>query len=156
MTRAIRPPVTCRPHSIVIVLIVLGIVAIWWIFLFPHTRPYRVRKGESIVKEKLKRIKAPAGDRLSELTTSHQAGWPDATAIYISDSDCAYLKTYYGEEFARQGFAFQHEYKSLESSPEPDSLSFSETDYDAGMICNSSERQPRSYMIILTWTNARE
>jgi len=71
-------------------------------------------------------------------------------ADYSIDSDCASLKTYYKEEFARQGFTLKHEYKSSQSSPEPDSLYYSDQDYDVGMSCDSSEKQPRSYTIIVT------
>ena len=115
-----------------------------------------MRKNESIVKEKLKKIQPPPGAKLAELSTSHQAGWPDATANYYIDSDCASLKIYYKKEFARQGFTFENEYKSSDSSLEPDSLSYSDQDYSAGMSCTNSENKPRSYMIILVWTNARE
>ncbi len=145
-----------RRNGILLVVAVLGIVGVWWAFFFPHTKQYRVRKNEAIVKEKLKKIQPPPGAKLVELSTSHRQGWPEAMADYSVDSDCASVKTYYKDEFARQGFAFKDEYKSSQSSPEPDSLFYSDQDYDAGMSCTSSEKQPRSYMIILTWNNARE
>ena len=82
-----------------------------------------------------------------ELSTSHRQGWPEAIADYSIDSDCTSVKNYYKEEFARQGFT---EYKGLQSAREPDSLFYSDQDYSVGMSCDSSEKQPLSYMIILT------
>ena len=138
-----------RRNGILLVVAVLGIVGVWWAFFFPHTKQYRVRKNEAIVKEKLKNIQPPPGAKLVELSTSHRQGWPEAMADYSIDSDCASLKTYYKEEFARQGLTFKQEYKSLQSAPEPDSLFYSDQDYSVGMSCDSSEKQPRTYMIIL-------
>ncbi|HEY7402207.1 MAG TPA: hypothetical protein VIB39_01695 [Candidatus Angelobacter sp.] len=146
----IHLPARWRRHTLLIIFVVLCAVAIWWIFVFPHTRWYRNRKDESLTKARLQKIKPPAGDRLTELTTSHQWGWPSATAIYSTNSDCARLKRYYKEEFAGQGFAFEDERRSLQSSPELDSLDFSDHGYSAGMICDSSEKPLRSYMIIVT------
>lgn len=137
-------------NGILLIIVVLPIILVWWGVLFPHTSQYQKRKNESLVKERLKKINPPPGAKLVELSTSHRQGWPEAMADYSIDSDCANLKTYYKEEFARQRLTFNQEYKGLQSAPEPDSLFYSDQDYAVGMSCDSSEKQPRSYTIIVT------
>lgn len=138
-----------RRTSILLVLAVLGIVAVWWGLLFPHTKQYQNWKDESLAKDRLRKIQPPPIAKLADLRTTHRQGWPEATADYFIDSDCASLKHYYKEEFARQGFTNGHEYKGLQSAPEADSLSYSDRDYSAGLMCDSTEKQPRSYTIIV-------
>ena len=133
-----------------LIVAVLMAVVLWWALVFPHTARYERAKNESLVKERLKRVQPPHGAKLLDFSTSHRQGWPEALADYSIDSTCASVKAYYREEFARQGFAFKDEYKSSESSPEPDSLFYSDQDYSVGLSCDSSEKQPSSYMIILT------
>lgn len=138
-----------RRTSILLVLAVLGIVAVWWSLFFPHTKQYRKWKNESLVKERLTKIQPPPTAKLASFKTTHRQGWPEATADYFIDSDCASLKRYYKEEFARQGFTDGNEYKGLQSAPEADSLLYSDRDYSAGLMCDSTEKQPRSYTIIV-------
>lgn len=138
-----------RRTSILLVLAVLGIVAVWWSLFFPHTKQYQKWKNESLVKERLTKIQPPLTAKLASFKTTHRQGWPEATADYFIDSDCASLKRYYKEEFARQGFTDGNEYKGLQSAPEADSLLYSDRDYSAGLMCDSTEKQPRSYTIIV-------
>jgi hypothetical protein len=132
-----------------LIVAVLMVVLLWWALVFPHTTRYQRAKNESLVKERLMRIQPPPGAKLLDLSTSHRQSWPEALADYSIDSACPSVKAYYREEFARQGFSFEKEYKSLESSPEADSLSYSDHDYSVGLSCDSSEKQASSYMIIL-------
>src|SRR5947209_5913078 len=103
-----------RRNGILFITTILGIIGLWWGLLFPHTNQYHRRKNESIVKERLKKIQPPPGANLVELSTSHRQGWPEAIADYSIESDCSSVKNYYKQEFARQGFTFNHEYKSLQ------------------------------------------
>jgi hypothetical protein len=90
------------------------------------------------------------------MSTSHRAGWPEATGDYSTDWDCGRVKTHYKTELAKAGFTVQNEYKSLESQLKPDSILFSSSEYDLGLICPDTERAPRLYMIILTKVNERD
>lgn len=140
-----------RRTSILLVLAVLGIVAVWWGLLFPHTKQYQNWKDESLAKDRLRKIQPPPTAKLADLKTTHRQGWPEATADYFIDSDCASLRHYYKEEFVRQGFTDGHEYKGSQSAPDADSLFYFDRDYSAGLMCDSVEKQPRSYTIIVVF-----
>lgn len=140
-----------RRTSILLVLAVLGIVAVWWGLLFPHTKQYQNWKDESLAKDRLRKIQPPPTAKLADLKTTHRQGWPEATADYFIDSDCASLRHYYKEEFVRQGFTDGHEYKGSQSAPDADSLFYFDRDYSAGLMCDSTEKQPRSYTIIVVF-----
>ena len=138
-----------RRASILLVIAVLGIVVVWWSLFFPHTKRYQNLRDESLAKYRLKQIQPPPTAKLVDLKTTHRQGWPEASAEYFIDSDCASLKRYYKEEFTKRGFPDGHEYKGLQSAREADSLFYSDRDYSAGLVCDSTEKQPRSYTIIV-------
>jgi hypothetical protein len=128
---------------------IVVIVLVWWGAIFPHTSWYQRQRNESLVEKRLKKIQAPRTAKLVKFGTTHRQGWPEATADYFIDSDCASLKRYYKDEFAGQGFTSGYEYKGLQSAPEADSLFYSDHDYSVGLMCDSTEKQPRSYRIIV-------
>jgi hypothetical protein len=143
-----------RRNGISVVVAVFVVVGAFWIVFVPHTKLYRAYKNESKTKEKLQTIKPPAGARLGEIRTSHIAGWPMATGMYSTESDCNSVTTYYKEEFARHGFTFKDE--GRDSKAETKSVSFSALGYDAGLSCFPPRGRTLDYMIILNWTSSRD
>ena len=130
------------------IVVVLLVVCVWWVIVGP--KQYRLRKSESQAKAKLQELQLPSGTKLLSVSTSHRAGWAEAIGDYSTDWDCDRVKTFYKAELAKSGFTARYEYKSLESQPKPDSISFSASKYDAGLICPDTDKSPRIYMIILT------
>lgn len=143
-----------RRNGIPIVMAVLVVVGAFWIVFVPHTKLYRAYKSESKIKGKLQTIKPPAAARLIEISTSHVAGWPMATGMYSTESDCDSVKTYYKEEFARHGFTFKTE--DLDPKYGTKSVYFSSPEYNAGLSFFPPRGRTLDYMIILNWTNSRD
>jgi hypothetical protein len=140
-----------KRRQIAILSVAAAVVAIgvFWT-VFPRTEYYKRRR----IKQVLQNVSPPPGTRVDIFIESSKESQL-AIGTYVSDSDCAGVKTHYQNEFLKRGFTYTGESRMFD--PQSPSLIFSAPGYKAILDCRSklaSTHQP--YNILLYERNVRE
>jgi len=131
-------------------LVVFGIVLIWWLWIWPHTSMSKAHRREAELKGKLRSITPPPGTSID----IYIIPFGDDVLVngsYVSDLDCEPIKKYYTQEFPKHGFAYKGITKS--SGTEISSMLFAGPEYDASFYCLESNTPRHAYNITLSRKN---
>jgi len=125
-----------RQMILPIVILVLGVVLIWWMWIWPRTSVGKAYRREAKLKEKLQSIRPPAEVQSGKIQIIHLQS-PDsllAMRIDLGQSDCTAGGTHYGKELSNAGFGYNGE--QIDSEKHTRTFSFAASDYDAKVVCN--------------------
>jgi len=118
-----------------IVFVVLGIVLIWWLWIWPHTPMSKARQRESELKAELQSIKPPDGAQPRDIQIMRLKN-PDSILAMRSDlgkGDCVAGGMHYRKEFANAGFGYNGE--EVDEKQKTRTFSFAGSDYHAEVAC---------------------
>jgi hypothetical protein len=143
---------TERRIEVLAVVSALVVVGIFWIIALPRTEYYKQYQREKKVKQRLREI-APTANADVEINVLYsRQGTIAIMGIYVSDANCAAVKTHYQKEFIKHGFTYMGEVNY--STPPNPSSTFSAPEYDAILTCSKTDTPRHSYTIDFTWTKS--
>jgi hypothetical protein len=118
-----------------IVFVVLGIVLIWWLWIWPHTPMSKAHRREAEMKEKLQSIRPLDGAQPRDIQIMRLKN-PDSILAMRSDlgkGDCVAGGMHYRKEFANAGFGYNGE--KVDEKQKARTFSFAGSDYHAEVAC---------------------
>ena len=134
-----------------IVFVVLGIVLIWWLWIWPHTSVSKAHRREAEMKAKLQSIKPLDGAQPRDIQIMRLKK-PDSTLAMRTDlgnADCVAAGMHYRKEFANAGFGYNGE--KVDEKQKTRTFSFAGLDYHAVVVC--TEIMPEfSFYSITMWS----
>jgi hypothetical protein len=138
-----------------IVILVLGVVLIWWMWIWPRTPQFKTYKRKTEIRAQLYNIEPPQGVQVIKVEVldspaSKSTNRFVAVGTYLGVLDCDAVIAHYKEQFPKQGFTLTEE---KEDPQEHDKrLSFSAPGYSASLGCTRRDL-PQLYSIVM-WTTA--
>ena len=132
-----------------IVLVVLGIVLIWWLWIWPHTSISKAHRREAEMQEKLQNIRTPDGVQSRNIQIMHGKKIDSIYAIRIDfgKTDCVAGGMHYRKEFANAGFAYNGE--QVDEKQNTRTFSFTGSGYQAKVACSQMLPEASVYGITL-------
>ena len=132
-----------------IVLVVLGIVLIWWLWIWPHTSVSKAHRREAELKEKLQSIKPPAGVQSGKIQIIHlkNPNSMHAMRLDVGQSDCVAGGMHYRNELSNAGFGYSGE--QIDSAKHTRTFSFAASDYHAKVFCQQILPESSFYAITM-------
>jgi hypothetical protein len=131
-----------------ILLLVLGVVFIWWIWIWPHIWLSKHHR-EAKLREKLQNIRPPAGAEAGDVQMLHFSGFNMAAMrVDAGQRDCIAIGTHYRNEFAKAGFGYNGE--QIDSEKHTKTFSFAASDYQARVTCQEVQPDVFIYGVSIT------
>ena len=118
-----------------ILFLVLGVVFIWWLWIWPHTPMSKARQREAELKAELQSIKPPDGAQPRDIQIMRLKN-PDSILAMRSDlgkGDCIAAGMHYRKEFANAGFGYNGE--KVDEKQKTRTFSFAGSGYRAEVTC---------------------
>ena len=133
-----------------IVLVVLGIVLIWWLWIWPHTSVSKAHRREAELKEKLQSIRPPDGaqSRDIQIMRGEKTDYISAMRIDFGKADCVAGGTHYRKEFANAGFGYNGE--QVDEKQKTRTFSFAASDYHAKVFCQQMLPEASFYAVTVS------
>jgi hypothetical protein len=121
--------------AILSIVSVFLLVTAFWILIRPGFSKYIMHRSEMKLKEKLQRIRPPAGVTPSDIqiTRVPKFDFISATRLDPTPLDCISGERYYRNEFTNAGFRYNGE--KVDPKQHTKTLSFSGQLYDASVLC---------------------
>ena len=133
-----------------ILLVVLGIVLIWWLWIWPHTSISRAHRREAELKAKLQSIQAPDGAQSGgiQIMRGKKNEYMFATRFDFGKADCIAGGQHYRKEFANAGFGYNGE--QVDEKKKTRTFSFAGSDYHAQVVCQQMLPEASFYAISMS------
>ena len=132
-----------------ILLVVLGIVLIWWLWIWPHTSISKAHRREAEMKEKLQSIRTPDGaqSRDIRIMRGEKNEYIFATRFDFGKADCVAGGMHYRKEFANAGFGYNGE--QVDEKQKTRTFSFAGSDYQGNVACQQILPEASFYAITM-------
>jgi len=143
-----------RQTIVPLILIGMGVVGIWRVWIWPHTSDGKISRAKAGIEAKVRELDLPAGARLDNVTSffMDEAGVLTAIGLYSTSSHCSGVEEHYRKEFPKHGFIYEGETPATEK--ESRNLSFSAPGHSASLSCDDNGKLLHYQIIIVKWDAA--